>query len=164
VLIRVAGAGGHVGVLGDHPPPLVGVEILEVQPLAVRPVRQDDRERPVVRGTKDVGAQHEPVVHPDRHVPLDAHAVAHDPAGIAHRSVTSHAAGRWTAPGRGGEYRAAMAIRANEAVADRGGVVPIGARTQPRRASLTLRREARLAYALLTPTGLVILFLVAYPF
>src|SRR6266850_2108598 len=58
----------------------------------------------------------------------------------------------------------AMAIRTNEAVADRGGIVPVGARVRPRRASLALRREGRLAYALLTPTLLVILFLVAYPF
>jgi multiple sugar transport system permease protein len=57
-----------------------------------------------------------------------------------------------------------MAIRANEAVADRGGVVPVGASVRPRRASLALRREGRLAYALLTPSLLVILFLVAYPF
>jgi len=57
-----------------------------------------------------------------------------------------------------------MAIRANEAVADRGGVVPVGASVRPRRASRALRREGRLAYALLTPTLLVILFLVAYPF
>ena len=58
-----------------------------------------------------------------------------------------------------------MAIRANEAVAaDRGGLVPVGARVRPRRASLALRREGRLAYMLLTPTLLVMLFLVAYPF
>jgi multiple sugar transport system permease protein len=58
-----------------------------------------------------------------------------------------------------------MAIRANEAVAaDRGGLVPVGASVRPRRASLASRREGRLAYALLTPTLLVILFLVAYPF
>ena len=57
-----------------------------------------------------------------------------------------------------------MAIRANEAVADRGGVVPVGASVRPRRVSFARRREGRLAYALLTPTLLVILFLVAYPF
>src|SRR5258705_2219588 len=57
-----------------------------------------------------------------------------------------------------------MAIRADEAVADRGRVVPVGASVRPRRASLALRGEGRLAYALLAPTLLVILFLVAYPF
>jgi ABC-type sugar transport system permease subunit len=58
-----------------------------------------------------------------------------------------------------------MAIGAQDAVANRDGVVPVGtARVRPRSTSLALRREGRLAYALLTPTLLVILFLVAYPF
>ena len=56
-------------------------------------------------------------------------------------------------------------LRAHDAVADRPGVVPVGsADVRPRRSSLTLRREGRLAYALLTPTLLVVLFLVGYPF
>jgi len=50
-------------------------------------------------------------------------------------------------------------------VADRPGVVPVGsADVRPRRKSLALQREGRLAYALLTPTFLVILFMVGYPF
>ena len=58
-----------------------------------------------------------------------------------------------------------MAIRANDAVANRDGIVPVGrALAPPRKMSLMLRREGRLAYALLSPTLLVILFLVAYPF
>src|SRR4030095_9944296 len=58
-----------------------------------------------------------------------------------------------------------MAIRAHAAVADRPGVVPVGsADVRPGRKSLTLQREGRLAYALLTPTFLVILFMVGYPF
>src|SRR6185436_8895393 len=58
-----------------------------------------------------------------------------------------------------------MATRAHDAVADRDGVARVGGEAaQPRRKSLTLRREGRLAYVLLTPTLLVILFLVAYPF
>ena len=58
-----------------------------------------------------------------------------------------------------------MAIRAHDAVADRPGVVPVGsADVRPRRRSLTLRREGQLAYILLTPTLLVLLLLVAYPF
>ena len=53
-----------------------------------------------------------------------------------------------------------MAIRAHDAVADRSGVVPVGsAEVRPRRKSLTLRREGQLAYALLTPTFLVVLFM-----
>src|SRR5262245_53445246 len=58
-----------------------------------------------------------------------------------------------------------MAIRAHDAVADRGGVVPVGSTdVRPRRRSLTLRREGQLAYVLLLPTLLIILGLVAYPF
>ena len=58
-----------------------------------------------------------------------------------------------------------MAIRAHDAVAGRDGIATVGsAQARPGRASLALRRERQLAYALLTPTLLVILFLVAYPF
>ena len=50
-----------------------------------------------------------------------------------------------------------MAIRAQQPVADRAGAVSVGAvDVRPRRASRALRREGRLAYALLTPTLLVI--------
>src|SRR5262249_56730947 len=63
-------------MLLDHAAPLVGVEILEVQPLAVRAVGQDDRVPAVIRRAKHVGAQDEAVVHTDGHVPVDAHAVA----------------------------------------------------------------------------------------
>jgi len=57
-----------------------------------------------------------------------------------------------------------MAIR-TQPVADRAEVIAVGTTyVQPRRASRALRREGQLAYALLTPTLLVVLFLVAYPF
>ncbi len=58
-----------------------------------------------------------------------------------------------------------MALQADSTEAYRGTVL-VGAPTLPgrRRASTRLAREARLAYAILTPTLLVILFLVAYPF
>jgi multiple sugar transport system permease protein len=56
-----------------------------------------------------------------------------------------------------------MAIRAQEPVAERAGVVSAGT-MDVRRMSRALRQEGRLAYALLAPTLLVILFLVAYPF
>ena len=57
-----------------------------------------------------------------------------------------------------------MAIRASDALTHPGGVAPASARVRPRAASLARRRESRLAYALLTPTLLVVVFLVAYPF
>ena len=58
-----------------------------------------------------------------------------------------------------------MALQANSTDVYRGGVL-VEAPALPKgpKASLTLRREARLAYTILTPTLLVILFVVAYPF
>jgi len=58
-----------------------------------------------------------------------------------------------------------MALRANSTDVYRGGVL-VEAPALPKgpKASLTLQREARLAYTILTPTLLVILFVVAYPF
>jgi multiple sugar transport system permease protein len=48
---------------------------------------------------------------------------------------------------------------------DRAGVVSVGTTdVRPRRMSRARRQEGRLAYTLLTPTLLVILFMVAYPF
>jgi multiple sugar transport system permease protein len=58
-----------------------------------------------------------------------------------------------------------MAIRAQEPVADRTGAISVGTvHVRPREKTFARSREGRLAYALLTPTLLVILFLVAYPF
>jgi len=58
-----------------------------------------------------------------------------------------------------------VALRAESTEAYRGTVL-VGSPALPRRprVSVRLAREARLAYAILTPTLLVILFLVAYPF
>ena len=58
-----------------------------------------------------------------------------------------------------------MALQADSTQAYGGGVL-VQAETMPRRprSSSSLRREARLAYAILAPSLLVILFLVAYPF
>src|SRR5262249_10303854 len=67
-----------------HPPPLLAVEVLEVQPLAVRAVGHDDRIAALRNGAENVAAEHEPVVDLDRHVPVDAHAVA----DFAHLAIT----------------------------------------------------------------------------
>jgi multiple sugar transport system permease protein len=56
-----------------------------------------------------------------------------------------------------------MALQANSTDAIRDAVL-IGASSRPPRRMSTFRREANLAYAILAPTLLVILFLVAYPF
>ena len=74
--IFVGRARHHVGMLLFHALPGGPVAVLEVQPLGVRPVGQDHRIPPLLERPENVGAQHEAVVHLDRHVPIDAHAVA----------------------------------------------------------------------------------------
>src|SRR4051812_34514810 len=59
-----------------HPVPGGLVAVLEVQPFAIRAVAEDHRIPALLDRTEDVGAQHEPVVHFDRHVPIDLHPVA----------------------------------------------------------------------------------------
>src|SRR5205814_771046 len=54
-----------------HPAPLIGVEILEVEPLAVGAVREDDRVLVRSGGPEDVGPQHEAVIDLDEDVPVD---------------------------------------------------------------------------------------------
>ena len=75
-LILVGRAGRHVGLVGAHAPPLVGVEVLEVQPLAVGPIGHDHRIFAVGDRPVDVASQHQAVVHRDRHVPIDSHPIA----------------------------------------------------------------------------------------
>ena len=75
-LIFVARAGHHIRLLLLHALPGGLVAVLEVQPLAVRAVAEDHRIAALLERAEDVAAQDEPVVHLDRHVPFDAHAVA----------------------------------------------------------------------------------------
>src|SRR5262245_43208516 len=60
-----------------HALPRARIAVLEREALGVGAVAQDHRIAPVLHRPKDVGAQHQSVVHPDRDVPIDAHAVAH---------------------------------------------------------------------------------------
>ena len=87
VLVLVRRARRHVRVLLHHAPPLVGVEILEVQPLGVGAVGQDHGVAPRGDGPEDVRPHHETVVHRDRHVPIDPHPVANLADGLAHNQV-----------------------------------------------------------------------------
>src|SRR5205809_5261694 len=75
VLVLVRGACLDVGVLSYHPAPLIGIEVLEGEPLAVRAVGQDDGMLAVTDRPVDVSAQDEAVVHRDGNVPVDAHSV-----------------------------------------------------------------------------------------
>ncbi len=75
-LIKIAGAGGDVGVKVHHALPGARVAVLESKPLGIRPVTQDNRVMAFGNGTKNIGAQHQAVVHRNRHVPIDPHAIA----------------------------------------------------------------------------------------
>src|SRR5262245_4987219 len=76
-LVEIAGAGGHVGVPLSHALPRARIAVLEGEALAVRTVAEDHGIASVLYRTEHVGAQEEAVVHRDRHVPVDAHTVAH---------------------------------------------------------------------------------------
>src|SRR5262249_45662595 len=52
------------------------VAVLKMQPLAVGPVTEDNRIAAVLDGAEHVATQHEAIVHRNRHVPVDAYAVA----------------------------------------------------------------------------------------
>jgi len=84
VLIFVRGPGRDVRVMLGHPAPLIGVEILEVEPLAVRAVREDDRVLARSEWPEDVGAEDQAVVDADRGIPVDAHPVARFAGDLAH--------------------------------------------------------------------------------
>jgi hypothetical protein len=75
-LILIGGVGRHVGLVGAHPVPLAFVEILEMQPFAVGPISHDDGIFPLGDRPVDVASQHQAVVHLDRHIPVDPHAIA----------------------------------------------------------------------------------------
>ena len=56
----------------------------EGEPLAVGTVAHEGRITARLHGAKDIGAQHDAVVHRDRHVPVDAHAVTDFAFVVAH--------------------------------------------------------------------------------
>src|SRR5262245_10400203 len=75
----------------DHLSPLVGVALLERQPLGVDAVAENCGIASVVYGSKDVSAEHDAVIGRDGLMPGDAHSIADlrarsDLGGLAHRS------------------------------------------------------------------------------
>jgi hypothetical protein len=76
VLILVGGAFEDLRVVRDHLVPLRRITFLIREALAIRAVGEDHRETAFARRAEHVGAQHDPVAHRDRDVPVDAHAVA----------------------------------------------------------------------------------------
>src|SRR5262245_24778624 len=80
-------------MLGHHALPGARVAVLEGEALGVRPVGKDDRVAAGPGRAEHVGAQHDPVVHRDRDVPVDLHPVAdfasfgraHEPGSLTTR-------------------------------------------------------------------------------
>src|ERR671923_2119291 len=62
-------------MLRGHELPLVRIAILEGEPFRVGTIAQDDRIFSIANWSENIGAQDEAVIHRDRHVPVDAHAV-----------------------------------------------------------------------------------------
>ena len=76
VLILVARAFEHFRRRFGEPRPVALVAFLERKALGIGAVAQDHRIFAVAERAKHVGAQHHAVVHCDRRVPIDLHAVA----------------------------------------------------------------------------------------
>ena len=76
VLVLVAGALQHLGRRLDDAEPLALVALLHRQALGIRPVAHDHRILAVRDRAEHVGAQGHAVVHLDRRIPIDFHAVA----------------------------------------------------------------------------------------
>src|SRR5262245_19192493 len=58
-----------------HALPRTWVAVLKRKILRVGTIGKNDRKLSVLHGAKDIGAEHQPVVHCDRHVPVNPHAV-----------------------------------------------------------------------------------------
>ncbi len=59
-----------------HDVPGARIAVLKRKIFRVGPISKNDRIAAVLYGAENIGAQDEAVVHPDRHVPIDPHAVA----------------------------------------------------------------------------------------
>ena len=74
-LVEIARTRSDVGVLFRHALPRARIAVLECEVLGVGTVAEDDRKFSLVHRAKHVGAQHRSIVHGDRHVKIDPHAV-----------------------------------------------------------------------------------------
>ncbi len=71
VLVLVARTAGDVGMLRHHALPGARIAVLEREPFRVGAVAQNNRIAARSVGKKDVGAQHQSIVHADGNVPVD---------------------------------------------------------------------------------------------
>src|SRR5689334_9611461 len=82
VLILVGRSLEDLGVVLDHLLPLVRITLLVGQSLGIHAIGEDDGIAAVLDRTKDVGPQDETIVHLDRLMPRDPHAVTNVRAGL----------------------------------------------------------------------------------
>src|SRR5262252_5073057 len=82
VLVLVGRARRDIGMLPGHALPRARIALLEGQPLGIGAVAQDHRICADFRGPEDIRAQHQPVIHGDRDIPVDVHAVAESAARL----------------------------------------------------------------------------------
>ena len=59
-----------------HDAPLIRVKILESEHLSIRSVAQNDRAPLLLEWPVYVGPDNDSVIHFDRHIPIDTHAVS----------------------------------------------------------------------------------------
>jgi hypothetical protein len=76
VLVLVRRHLEDLGMVGDHLLPLLGIAVLVGDAFAVDAVGEDDRAAHVFHRPVHICPNDEPVVHRDRLVPRDPHAVA----------------------------------------------------------------------------------------
>ena len=75
VLILIGRTGRDVGMFVRHAVPGARIAVLEGEVLGVGAVGDQDRIAAFFHRAKNIGAEHDAVVHFDRHVPIDPHAV-----------------------------------------------------------------------------------------
>lgn len=63
-------------MFADHAFPGRGIPILKGKSLPVRSIRQQRRAGIPIDGTKNISPKNNAIIHQDRHVPVDAHAIA----------------------------------------------------------------------------------------
>jgi len=83
-LVLVARARRHVRVLPGHPLPRTRVAFLKCKTLGIRTVSQNYRVPAALHRPIDVGTQDQAVIHRNRHVPVDPHAVPDFALHLAH--------------------------------------------------------------------------------